>query len=235
MQIEELLKKYTPTQIEKLLESACPHYEPAESTFSDVYQILHEVVNNVLAVAIQSQLGHVSISTEQNLSGSNGRLDIRVSIRNGKLNIRNSSTTIAVIELKTGRLKLIQPAIYAYLEGVDVLLVGLRTPEVQVVTPSVAEALLNVVADYVEKKEKLKKEGIAIPGSQSCSRCCNRECGYATGYESTIVARDTIYEEKASLIYQNLDFVVEKVVEHIRSRIFNGNVLEKPDKALVEA
>ncbi|KXB01107.1 hypothetical protein AKJ43_03660, partial [candidate division MSBL1 archaeon SCGC-AAA261D19] len=179
MDIEQLLERYTPTELEKELESACPFFGEAVNTFSSVYLPVHELANNLLAVKLQERLNGIEIATEQQLKGANGLVDIRVSAKNGKLDVRGPRQKVAIIELKTGVFNLVQPAVYAFKEGIDVLLVGLKNSEVQVVSPELAESLLQTVAEHLETKGKLKKEDSHLPSN--CKRCANFDCGYAEG------------------------------------------------------
>lgn len=217
MEVEDLLQEYSPTQIEDMFEAACPMFKPPRKNFSGIYREVHELANNFIAVALKEKLSHLEIATEEETPGLRGRVDIRVSSKSGKLDIVELKNKVAVIELKTGSLKLIQPAIYAYKEKIDVLLVGLQTREMQIVTPEVGEALIQKVADYLGKKESLRQKNLPIFGD--CEKCSAFECGYAKGEELNLNEKEDIYEEKVKLLNGNLDAVVGKIAKHIENKL----------------
>lgn len=231
MNIEELLENRTPTALEKEFESPCPLFKPAENSFSGVYLLAHELAAQILAVRLQEEFEDMEIETERELSGVNGRMDISISAKGGKLSVLNSHRKIATIEVKTGKLKLIQPAVYSFVEDVDVLLVGLETSEIQVVTPRIAGRLLRMVAAHLEKKRRLGEKLSHIRGS-TCRRCVNDDCGFAEGEPLRLNEKDNVYEQKVRLLDENLDHLAEKCKEFLRAKIFH-EILEK--KVPVEA
>ena len=53
----EALPKYTPTELEKIVESPCPFYIPRKRVFGGVYAPAHELATNLLAVKLQQIKG----------------------------------------------------------------------------------------------------------------------------------------------------------------------------------
>ena len=164
------------------------------------------------------------MSTEQPLKNINGRLDLKIT--KGKIRLKNSGKTLAIVEIKTGGLKLIQPACYALSEQVDVLLVSFKTGEMQIVTPETAEKLLTKIKESLEKKEELKEENIAIP-CNTCFKCANEECGYCVGETETeketekekFEISSKIYQEKIEKICENLDIICNKIIEYLKDKL----------------
>lgn len=217
MDIEQLLENYTPTGLEKELQSACPFFKEAENTFSSVYLPVHDLANNLLAVKLQHRLNGIKVETEQELEGTNGRVDIRVCASNGKIDVRGSRKRLVTIELKTGAFRLVQPLIYSLKEEADVLIAGLQNAEVQWVPHKLAESLLQTISEHLDTKERLRKEGSYIRGT--CKRCANSECGYAQGEGLKLNERTDIYENKMKLLNGNLDTLASKIEEYIREKL----------------
>ena len=98
----ETLSKYTPTELEKIVESPCPFYIPRKRVFSGVYAPAHELATNLLAIKLQQKLKELqlTVSTEQPLRNINGRLDLKIT--KGKIRLKNSGKTLAIVEVKTG-------------------------------------------------------------------------------------------------------------------------------------
>jgi len=229
----ETLSKYTPTELEKIVESPCPFYIPRKRVFSGIYAPAHELATNLLAVKLQQKLKELQlkVSTEQPLKNINGRLDLKIT--KGKIRLKNSGKTLAIVEIKTGGLKLVQPACYALSEQVDVLLVSFKTGEMQIVTPETAEKLLTKIKESLEKKEELKEENMAIP-CNTCSKCANEECGYCVGEteKEKFEISSKIYQEKIEKICENLDIICSKIIEYLKDKLEKE---EEEVKAEIEA
>ena len=133
--------------------------------FTQMYEEAHELAVN----AILLKLRKAGIEAEGEIAIEYGVVDIRV-LHHGQ--------PVAIVEVKTGKVKLIQSAAYAYITGKPVFVAEMRTGCVTKITPEFAKRVLEYYVGLL-KDIKDVRDGPIIPNS-AC-RFCVADCEYSNG------------------------------------------------------
>ncbi|AIG97390.1 hypothetical protein AFULGI_00005890 [Archaeoglobus fulgidus DSM 8774] len=206
VEIDKLLKACSPSRLDNLVRKICPKYKRDNSKPSQIYEEIH----NLAVSIILARLRKVGIEAEAEIALENGVVDIRV---------KRGNEPVAIVEVKTGKVKLMQSAAYAYMTGRPVFVAEMRTGNVTKITPDIARLLLERYLGLL-KDIKEVRDGPIIPNS-AC-RFCVADCEYSNG--KNLRNPDPI--RNLFDVLDNIDEVVEKLIEGIRAEI-NGNGLKK--------
>jgi len=168
--IRDLLEKFKPSQLDEQLLITCPFYEPENKNFASIYKLIHDIAKSRLFTKLQLKLSKIAIASEVPLKFGyvNGII--------GKICITNENNNSILIEVKTGRTKLVQPAIYTLLSGMRTLIVDLKTGDIIEIDRQTAERIVRELIEHLKDKEKLKELGKRIPGMECWH--CKADCKY---------------------------------------------------------
>jgi hypothetical protein len=210
-EIGELLEKYRLSQLDEQPQTTYPFFK-AETEFTSVYKFIHDLATSRVLTKLQLRLDDITIASELPLEF--GRVNGAAS---SKIALTNGGELIIFIEVKTGRVKLIQPAIYTYFEGVKTLVAELKTGEVLIIDVKTAERLIKELVKHISDKEKLRKLKKRIPGRE-CAHC-GSNCEFRSNEERN-------YNPLKSLprILDNIEIVVEKIVAEITKEVRRGEI-----------
>lgn len=156
----KIFKKYPPSMLDELMASVCPFYQPYWRG-SSVYKIIHDIARNRIAAKLINK-GY-SVETERRIEF--GRLDILV---------HSNSKSLAIVEVKTGEIKLLQVAAYSIITQLPAFIVELKSGNLIMLNLENSKKLLDELIEHLKDLEKLKTNKIRIAGNE-CYRC-NSEC-----------------------------------------------------------
>jgi len=205
-EVRELLEKYRPSQLDEQLLSICPFYK-AQNDVSQAYSLIHDIATSRILEKLQLRLSELSLMSEVSLGF--GRVDGAVANR---IALMKNGDLIAFIEVKTGRIKLLQPAIYTYLERVKTLIAELKTGEVLVVDFESAKRLVKEFIEHIKDKERLRMLGKKIPG-KDCKYCI-RNCEFRLKE-----GKNCNPLKHLPRVLDNVDVVVEKILKEVVKEI----------------
>jgi len=203
-EVEELLQKYYPSQLDDELRTTCPFYEQRKN-FTSAYKEIHDLGKARVLERLQVELEDLCIEGEIELDY--GRVDGGAK----KLMVKNEGRYIALIEVKSGGIKLVQPSIYTYLTGVPTLLAELKTGDVHKIDFETAESVVFELLMHIKDKERLRKAGKKVPGSECMF--CRRECEY----KKEIKTNDPV--KNLQIVLGNAAPVAVKLANTIREMI----------------
>lgn len=203
--IKEILEEYRPSQLDELLVTICPFYQN-NNELTSAYGLIHDFANSRVLEKLQLRLNEIAIASEVPLEF--GRVDGSAS----KLALKSGSEPMVFIEIKTGKVKLIQPAIYTYFEGIKTLVVELKVGKVLPIDSKTAERLLDELVEHVDDRKKLKEAGKKIPGKE-CRYCCN-DCEHRISQTSNHNPLKSL-----SKVLDNVDIVVEKILAEVNREV----------------
>ncbi|AGK61308.1 hypothetical protein Asulf_01317 [Archaeoglobus sulfaticallidus PM70-1] len=199
VEIDRLLKVCNPSRLDNLVRKICPKYKRDNSKPSQIYEEIH----NLAVSIILARLRKVGIEAEAEITLKNGVVDIR---------IKRENVPVAIVEVKTGKVKLIQSAAYAYMTGKPVFVAEMRTGNVTKIAPDIARYLLERYLGLLRDIKEVK-EGSIIPNS-AC-RFCVADCKYNNGKN----LRNLDPVRNLFDVLNNIDKVIEKLVEGIRAEM----------------
>ena len=212
--IEALLNDYRPSQLDAEVTKVCPLYSESGGKVSSIYSSLHEMARSALLNRLVLRLRGLEIRGEEDCG--DGRTDgsVCAPVVNGNSVFDPKGEKLAIIEVKTGQVKLLQAASYSYVQGVPVLVAEFETGDVHVVSRVTAERLLRHAADQVRVFRELEKEGVRIPDKFRCAWCSNASCPHCRNSgESNGPPK---IDEKVEELQRNLPTIAERCVEKIK-------------------
>jgi|GEM_PF-3580010 hypothetical protein len=197
--VEKLLRACSPSRLDGVLRRICPRYKADTSKPS----LLYEEIHNLAVLMILSRLRLAGIEAEAEIAIEYGVVDLVVKCK-GEI--------VAIVEVKTGRVKLIQSAAYAYITGKPVFIVEMRTGRVTRLTPDVGGMLLDRVTSILRDIKEVRGDTI-IP-NPGC-RYCVADCRYGNGknMKGADPARNILS------VLDSIDDVVGELVEGLRREI----------------
>ncbi|MDY6776466.1 MAG: hypothetical protein SV253_10430 [Halobacteria archaeon] len=214
-EIQNLLSQHSPSQLDQIIQRTCPFYKDDNGEVTSVYNTLHSAAQGRILVQLQIRFENFRVGGENPRDGYS--IDGSIEINDGKAEIKaeEGSKGLAVIEVKTGKIKPLQAAAYSFWEDVPVLTAELETGDVHYLDRQVADILLEELLDHHENIEELRERGERIPGEFQCRNCSREECPH---YKESNYTPDNILEKKAN-IFSNIDEVVDKLAEELQSII----------------
>lgn len=162
--IKKLLDAFRPSQLDEQLLTVCPFYKPENKELSSAYRLVHDIAKSRLLARLQLKLNKSDVANE---------VSLKLGYVNGAISrvyITGGNGCSALIEVKTGSVKLVQPAIYTLLSRTKTILVDLRSGGILVIDVQTAEKILQELIEHLKDKEELKKLGKRVPGPE-CWRC----------------------------------------------------------------
>lgn len=211
-ELRRVLKEFRPSQMDEQLLTACPFYTPDSREFTSAYRIVHDAVKSMILVRLQMRLNEIAVMSELPLEF--GRVDgaagSRIAVRGGVS--EGDGDIILFIEVKTGSVKLVQPAVYTLLHRTKTLVVEMKTGDVLVIDVSKAERIVREFIEHLKNKQMLREVGKRIPGMEC--RYCGAECEYRNcGGSGKRGGVDPLKSIPA--IFDNIGAVVDRIVAEI--------------------
>jgi len=211
-ELRKLLKAYRPSQLDEQLTTACPFYEPENRELTSAYRLIHDMAKSKILVKLQMKLDEISVVSELPLEF--GRVDGAAG--NEIVLTSKDSDIFLFIEIKTGNVKLVQPAIYTILRGTKTLVAELRTGDILTINVSLAEKIVEELLEHMKAKEILKESGKKIPGLEC------RYCGADCEFRENVKWKWSVDPLKSLPdILGNVDTVVDKIAAEIAREIQN--------------
>jgi hypothetical protein len=205
VELKEILRKHKPSQLDVHFTTVCPFFKHRNSS-SQLYSLIHDIATSRVLEKLQLRFSDLSFANELELEF--GRVDGAAS----RLALAKEGEYLAFIEVKTGKLKLLQPAIYTYIEGVKTIVADLKMGEIFVIDIKTAERLVKELIEHMKDRMSLKKIERRIP---------NKECKYCAS-ECEFRVEESISHNplrNLSVVLDNIDHVVEQIVEEISTEI----------------
>jgi|Deesub1362A_J573_1020465.scaffolds.fasta_scaffold00086_128 hypothetical protein len=206
--LKEVLKTYRPSQLDEQLLTACPFYEQDSKELTSAYRLIHEIAKSRILVKLQMRLNEVSIVSELPLEF--GRVDgaagNRIALKN------NNDDIILFIEIKTGSIKFVQPAIYTLQTKKKTLVAELKTGDVFVVDIELAEVIVEELITHLKEKDILRQLNKKIPGSEC--RYCGAECEF----RRKVKANGSPLKSLPNIL-NNIDVIVDKIAAEISKEL----------------
>lgn len=204
----------SPSKIDDILGRACPQVQGSAENVTGIWSTFHTIYNAKIARALKRVFAKITV--EHEIKNGNGRLDIRlVTGYQNKVEIKKQP--IAVIELKTGGLKLYQACEYAIRNKCPVLLIELLSGDVHVIKLSAAHEIMAEAKKEMEDIQQIKEYGATIPG-QDCKwcvkNCPDRIVPYAP-YRPDVYT----FQDRACILKNNYPRTVEKLIAEIQKII----------------
>ncbi|RLI78341.1 hypothetical protein DRP05_07495 [Archaeoglobales archaeon] len=193
----KIFKKYPPSILDELI-SVCPFYKPCWRG-STIYKTIHDFARNRIAAKLLAE-GY-SIEIERRIEF--GRIDILVGL-NGK--------SLAIVEVKTGDVKLLQVAAYSTIMQLPALIAELKTGNVIVLSLEKSIKLLDELIKHLRDIERLKEKGVRITGSE-CYRC-GSECENRRNRSGSL-SLNTLNA------LNNIECVFDQLIEKLREIVKN--------------
>ncbi|RLI81785.1 hypothetical protein DRP04_05335 [Archaeoglobales archaeon] len=214
VELRKILRRFKPSQLDEQLLTACPFYEPENKELASAYRLIHDIAKSRLLAKLQLKLSEIAVASEVPLEF--GCVD---GVAGSRVGLTNGDNDVAFIEIKTGRTKLVQPAIYTFLSGTKTLVVDLRSGDVLTIDVRTAERIVDELVAHLKDKEKLRELGKRVPGAEcwycraDCEHKRDKECGRR---------RDGNPLKALQLVLGNIDAVVDgivaEVLEDVRGR-----------------
>lgn len=215
-----------PSKIDENAEVSCPFFVRGEKIFSSVYGKQHAQATAYLTVKLQERFDNLIIEGEVPLSsGVRGFLDIRFVLKNSRILVEGGNKVLCALEIKTGAVKICQPAYYASVEGVPVLLVETRTGDVFIISPESGKEYLEIIKDLFDAKSALETRGVYCPSRDNCRFCANQSCEHLGKGYSPKMQPSTLLDDNLKAFASNWPIIVEKVSEFIEG------LLDEQDEA----
>ncbi|MDI3498229.1 hypothetical protein [Archaeoglobus sp.] len=210
-EIEAVLQNYTPSQLDRIYLTACPKYRDREKEIPGIYGYIHDAATSRLLAEVQLRLDRAAVESEKRLRF--GRVD-------GHVSVLLSEKPLLSIEVKVGRVKLVQPAVYSFLTGIKTVVADLQMGEVYTIDTRTARIILKSLLRHLQVRGALKMRNCTIPG---------KDCYYCG--ESCRFRKDVKFNSNPlkllTRIFRNMNAVVDKVVREIEREMGDGGVKEK--------
>jgi len=212
--IEALLNDYRPSQLDAEVAKVCPLYRESGGKISSIYSSLHEMARSALLNMLVLRLRGLEIRGEEDCG--DGRTDGSVCTPSvdGNSVFDPRGEKLAIIEVKTGQVKLLQSACYSYAQKVPVLMAEFKTGDVHVVNREIAEKLIRHASEQVHIFKELEREGVRIPDKFRCAWCSNADCPHCRNSGESNGSPKI--DEKVEELRRNLPTIVERCVERIK-------------------
>lgn len=203
---------FVPSKIDENVEIACPFFVRGEKVFSSVYAKQHAQVTAYLSVKLQERFDSVLVEGEAPLSSDvRGFLDLKFILKNSRILVEGDNRVLCALEVKTGSVKICQPAYYASIEDVPVLLVEAKTGDVFIISPEGGRDYLEIMKGFFDSKSALKAQGVYCPSRDNCRFCANRGCEYLGESYKQKIKPSTLLDDNLKAFARNLPEIVEKV------------------------
>lgn len=204
----------SPSKIDDILGRACPQVQGSAENVSGIWSTFHTIYNAKIARALKKVFAKIIVQHE--VKDGNGRLDIRL-VTGYQNKVEIEKHPVAVIELKTGGLKLFQACEYAIRNKCPVILIELLSGDVHVIKLSAAYEIMTEAKKEIEDIQQIKEYGATIPG-QDCKwcirNCPNRIVPYAP-YRPDVYT----FQDRACILKNNYPRAIEKVIVEIQKII----------------
>lgn len=227
---ESLLQGHHPSELDDLLKRMCPSYEDGSGgNLTSAYGAIHNAVQARIFVMLQLNLEKFLISGETAKNGYrlDGSAKIVINDKTAKINGETRSITLAVIEVKTGSIKPLQAAAYAYREKSPVLIAEVATGHIHLVDTKTAEILLDELVAHQGAKQDLDHQDRVLPGKFQCQNCLRMDCPHLI--DSSRPKKSDIISTKAEL-FSNIPVVVDQLTNQLqmiaKERDFSVNVVD---------
>lgn len=209
-----------PSKIDENAEVSCPFFVREEKIFSSVYAKQHAQVTAYLTVKLQERFDNVLIEGEVPLSsGARGFLDLKFVLKNSRILVEGDSKVLCALEIKTGAVKICQPAYYATVENVPVLLVEAKTGDVFIVSPEGGGEYLEIIRDFFNAKSVLKSRGVYCPSRDNCRFCVNKDCEHLGNEWREKMKPSTLLDDNLRAFHRSMPVAVEKIASFIEELI----------------
>jgi hypothetical protein len=217
-EVEALLESIRPSQLDAEVTRVCPLYRERDGGVSSVYSSLHEIARSALLSRLALRLRDLEIRGEEDCGSGRTDGSVNGATVDGGSVLGPRGEMIAIIEVKTGQVKLLQSACYSCMRGAPVLVAEFETGYVHLLRPEVAERLLRHAAEQARIFGELEREGVRIPDRFRCACCSNTDCPHCRGDG---VPDPPALGEKVEKLLDNLPAIVGRCVEEI------GKLLEE--------
>ncbi|HEY9245615.1 MAG TPA: hypothetical protein VIO11_02100 [Candidatus Methanoperedens sp.] len=214
-----------PSKLDDVLGKACPSAQEGTESISSIWNFLHQTFNARLAQDLKKTFAKFNVQHE--VIEGNSRLDIRL-VADYQNKVMAGEKPLAVIDLKTGNVKLYQLCLYSVRNKCPVIIVELLSGDVHLVTTEVAGKILANMPSELEKIKELKSLSVTLPG-QDC-RFCRKECRDRIAEYSPYKISSTTFSERALKLEANYSNVKEKVQEVVESLIEEAKIVAHTDE-----
>lgn len=220
-----------PSEIDENAGVACPFFAREERAFSTIYSRQHAQAASYLTALLQERFHSVQVEGEAPLtSGGRGFMDLKFVLRESRILVENAGKVLCVLEVKTGSVKICQPAYYASAEDAPVLLAEAKTGDVFAVTPEAGRSYLRLIEDILRVKSVLESRGIYCPSSY-CRYCTNSGCPHIRKRREAEPRVSFLLDENLKAFSRNLPGIVEKVSRFIEDLLSSQNGMLEPQLA----
>jgi hypothetical protein len=208
LNLKEVLKEFRPSQLDEQLVTACPFYEQDSRDLTSAYRLIHEIAKSRILVKLQMKLGEISVISELPLEF--GRVD---GVAGNRIALKNNDDDIILfIEVKTGSIKFVQPAIYTLQTKKKTLVAELKTGDVFTMDVELAETIVEELITHLKEKDILKQLNKKIPGSEC------RYCGANCEFRRKVKANGNPLKSLPNIL-NNIDQVVDKIANEISKEL----------------
>lgn len=208
-----------PSKLDDVLGKACPSAQEGAESISSIWNFLHQTFNARLAQYLKKAFAKFNVQHE--VVEGNSRLDIRL-VTDYQNKVMVGGKPLAVIDLKTGNVKLYQLCLYSVRNRCPVIIVELLSGDVHLVTTEAASRILAKMPSELEKIKELKSLNVTLPG-QDCKFCRNEYRDRIAEYSPYKIS-STTFSERALKLEMNYNNTKEKVQEVLESLIENAKV-----------
>jgi hypothetical protein len=210
--IEEVLNTCRPSQLDAEVTKVCPLYRERDGGVSSVYSSLHEIARSALLSRLALRLRDLEIRGEEDCGSGRTDGSVNGATIDGNSILGPKGERIAIIEVKTGQVKLLQSACYSHAQESPVLIAEFETGDVHTLRPRAAERLLRHAAEQIQIFGELEGKGVRIPDRFRCTCCSNTDCPHCRGNGAP---DPPPVEEKVGKLLDNLPVIVERCVAEI--------------------
>ncbi len=211
-ELEILLEKYSPSQLDRIYLAACPKFKERRDGVPEIYQYMHDAALSRLLTEIRLRID-VAMESEKKLSF--GRVD-------GFISIALNDRPLLTVEVKIGGVKVVQPALYSFLTGMKVAVAEMKTGSVFVIDTKTAREILKSLLRHIHVRGALKMRQCIIPGRECY--LCGENCSFRKN------GRMPNPLKHYSSVMSNVERVAERIAEILKAEMrVIRNVKEKSE------
>ncbi len=212
-ELRRILRKFKPSQLDEQLLTACPFYEPENRELTSAYRLIHDIAKSRLLAKLQLKLNEIGVASEVPLEF--GCVD---GVAGSRICLTNEGNCSVFIEVKTGRTKLVQPAVYTLLSGTKTFVADLKAGDVLSINVRMAERIVKELVTHLKDKERLRELGKRVPGAEC--RYCRADCEYRRDKE--VERKNANPLKTLQLVLGNIDAVVDRIAVEVLRELENS-------------
>jgi hypothetical protein len=208
---ENNLSNFFPSEIDNKINKACPFLTENQENISSIWAVMHQIYNARIARDLSREFDD-RLRVQHEVKEGNSRLDIRL-INKYQNKVLLNGKNLALLDLKTGGVKIYQICVYAIRNNCPAFIIELLTGDVHKIDLVNAKKLIEIAEGELKKIADLKEKDIRIAG-QECN-WCTRECEERLYEFSKYSVISDMLQKRMLTLENNYPIVLKKLVNEI--------------------